>query len=78
MVCCMLRDYVPKSSKEVAQNQNEQDKAKDSEDVHDVDLVHDFVVVFLHRLHARVLFNTVVQASTVQCFEQALEFLGIQ
>ena len=78
MICRVLRDDVPESSKEVAQNQDEENKAEDSEDIHDVDLIHNLVVVFLHGLHSRVLFYTVIQASTVQLLEQSLEFLSIQ
>ena len=65
----MLRDDVPKCSQKVAQNQDEQDEAEHSENVHDVDLVHNFVVVLGHWFHARVLFNTVVKAAAVKLLQ---------
>ena len=73
----MLGDDVPESAQEVREDQDEKYKAEDTEDVHDIDLVHDLVVIIRHRLHPRILLNTVVYAAAVQLLEKALELLRV-
>ena len=41
----MLGDDIPEGAKEVAENQDEKYEAEHSEDVHEVDLVHDLIVI---------------------------------
>lgn len=77
MIGRVLGDDVPEGAQEVTQDQDEQDKAEHSEDVHYVDLVHNLVVIFAHWLHSWVLFNAIIQAPTVELFEQTLEFLRV-
>ena len=74
----MLRDDVPERTEEVTENQDEEDKAEDTENVHDVDLVHDLVVVVSHGLELVVLLNSIVNTATIQSFKQALELLRVQ
>ena len=74
----MLGDDVPEGTQEVGEDQDEKYEAEDTEDVHDIDLVHDLVIVIGHWLHSRILLNAVVYAAAVELLEEALELLSIE
>ena len=77
-ICCMLRDDEPDRPDEVRENQDEENETEDSEDVHQVDLIHDLIVVFSHGLQLVVILNTAIDASTVETLQEALELLCVQ
>ena len=56
----MLCDDVPEGAEEVTEDEDEEDETEDAEDVHEVDLLHNLVVIFLHRLHLWVIFNAAI------------------
>lgn len=70
----MHGDNKPYGAEEVAENEDEKDQADHSEDVHDVDLLHDLVFVFAHRMHIRVILDSSVNATVVNFLEESLEF----
>ena len=74
----MLGDDIPEGAEEVTQNEDEKDQAEHSEDIHDVDLLHDLVVVKARRLHPRVLLNRFVNATAVDFLEERLELLSVE
>ena len=61
----MLGDDVPEGAQEVGENQDEKHKAENTEDVHDIDLIHNLVIVIRHWLHTRILLDTVVYAAAI-------------
>lgn len=74
----MFRNDKPDSADEVRQDEDEENKAEDSEDVHEVDLVHNLVVVLGHGLQLVILLDPPIDAPAVEALEQALELLGVQ
>ena len=74
----MLGDDVPEGTQEIGEDQDEKYEAEDTEDVHDIDLIHNLVVIIRHWLHPRILLNTVVYAAAVKLLEKALELLRVQ
>ena len=74
----MLRDDEPDRSDEVGEDEDEEDEAEHTEDVHQVDLVHDLVVIFGHWLQFVVLLDSTIDTTTIEALEQTLEFLRIQ
>ena len=56
----MLCDDVPEGAEEVTEDEDEEDETEDAEDVHEVDLLHNLVVIILHRLQRWVILNTVI------------------
>ena len=74
----MLGDDVPEGTKEVGEDQDEKNQAEDTEDVHDIDLVHNLVIIIRHGLHTWILLNAVVYAAAIELLEEALELLSIQ
>ena len=61
----MLGDDVPEGTQEIGEDQDEKYEAEDTEDVHDIDLIHNLVDIIRHWLHPRILLNTVVYAAAV-------------
>lgn len=74
----MLGDDVPEGTKEVGEDQDEKNQAEDTEDVHDIDLVHNLVIIIRHGLHTWILLYAVVYAAAIELLEEALELLSIQ
>lgn len=74
----MLCDDVPEGAKEVTEDQDEENETEHTEDIHEVDLIHDLVVVLLHWLHAWILLDTVIETAAVQFLQKALELLSVQ
>ena len=74
----VLRNDEPDGADEVRQDEDEKDESEHSEDVHEVDLVHDLVVVLGHGLQLIILLDPPIDASAVEALEQTLELLGVQ
>ena len=74
----MLGDDIPEGTKEVGEDQDEKYQAENTEDVHDIDLVHNLVIIIRHGLHTWILLYAVVYAAAIKLLEEALELLSIQ
>ena len=74
----VFRDDEPDGADEVRQDQDKKDQAEDAEDVHEIDLVHDLVIVFSHWLQLVFFLHVSVDTSAVEALQEALELLRIQ
>lgn len=62
----MLGDDIPDDAQEVTETQDEEDEAEDAEYVHNIDLLHDSIVIFFHRLHQRLFLDASINSAAVQ------------
>ena len=74
----MLRNDKPDRADEVRENQDKEDQAEDAEDVHEIDLVHDLVIIFSHWLQLVFLLHVAIDTSAIEALQKALELLCIQ
>lgn len=73
-----LGNDIPDSTKEVGEDKDEKDKSENLEDVHDDDLLHDLVVIFLAVfLSLRVLLDARVKSLAVVVLDDALHILNL-
>ena len=76
--CRVLGNDEPDCADEVGEHEDEDNEAKNAEDIHNIDLLHDFVIVFLVvLLVSLVVLNWLIELSSIDGFYKYLETLSV-
>ena len=74
-----IRRNVPQGAQDIGEEEDENNETEYSENVHDVNLLHDLVIVFSVRFaDIAIGLDGIIQSRSVNAFKQILELLQVQ